>query len=634
MGEVCQYHITMLITGEQEDVIRSTFRDRNWPCWIKVLSDENVAGLIQNGFSEIFPILTEGQDGGIGHTVFTEIKSEIVDIENEEKNTEEVENATEDVDKLENSNKPPTWSENEDTMDYDMAKNCDKDNVKVKMEDNSCTAEITPLRNSNSENKIHEKETGFSNNSLQKRNKTGSETDTVGVDRLQCEICDFPCVSETVLQDHYKIMHQEVWCKLDNSSTAEITPVKSPRNSNSGNTIKEKLTGFLNKRLGKRKNKTALDTDTDDSGGRLQCEFCEVSCVSKTVLRRHCKNMHQDIWCEFDCPDCESRFKTKEELWEHRRQAKHEPREPRPFPTEKLKQTPEELLKMGQLQCSFCSHFYLNKRSLRRHTVNVHRKWLLWNCAVCFEGFKSRDELNAHKREKQHKSSKWVLGNHQCDSCGKIYSRPDSFREHKLTCKKTPAEIMACRTYPCDICGLAFKSQIRVKAHKRNVHVDEPVICHVCGTVCKNKRALLVHRRRHDMKNKKYRCENCGKSFFNSTLLEQHVRTHSKEKPYKCPVCPYTCAIRQNIHKHSKKVHKVQYKAIDLTKLKQGAHAASDFSVFKEEIKQLGIGIGLDTDSNDMTSQMSKSDQMSTSNQMSTSSKMSKLQSDKNVSLS
>lgn len=174
-----------------------------------------------------------------------------------------------------------------------------------------------------------------------------------------------------------------------------------------------------------------------------------------------------------------------------------------------------------------------------------------------------------HKREKQHKTNIWTLGNYQCDSCGRIYNRYDSFTEHKISCQKTEGEKLAIRQYPCDICGLVFKSMIRVKSHKRGVHVVAPVVCHECGAMCKNKRALLVHRRRHDMKNKKYVCDDCGKSFFNSTLLSQHVRTHTKEKPFKCPLCNYTCAIKQNIHKHSQKVHKVQCKAVCVSDTKE-----------------------------------------------------------------
>jgi hypothetical protein len=34
MGEVGQYHITMLVNSEQEDSIRKLFTDKNWTCWL------------------------------------------------------------------------------------------------------------------------------------------------------------------------------------------------------------------------------------------------------------------------------------------------------------------------------------------------------------------------------------------------------------------------------------------------------------------------------------------------------------------------------------------------------------------------------------------------------------------------
>lgn len=201
--------------------------------------------------------------------------------------------------------------------------------------------------------------------------------------------------------------------------------------------------------------------------------------------------------------------------------------------------------------------------------------------------FYTGDELWKHKRELGHKTNIWSLGNYQCDSCGKIYTRYDSFQEHQISCEKTESEKLASLKHPCDICGLLFKSVLRVKSHKRGVHTVAPVVCHVCGAMCKNKRALLVHRRRHDMKNKKYICDDCGKSFFNSTLLAQHVRTHTKEKPYKCPMCNYTCAIKQNIHKHSMKVHKTQCKAVCVDELKDAVREKSNETLLQPQWEKL-----------------------------------------------
>ncbi|XP_045199273.1 zinc finger protein 391-like [Mercenaria mercenaria] len=477
MGEVYQYHITMLVTTEQVDAIRSLFKDKNWPCWLKVLSDENVAAMVQRGFTDIFPVMTAGQDGGIGQSVFTEIKSEVVDIEDDS-------DLLEKQNDLQRKIEQPKITDDEDTMDYDMM----------------CTDD--------------------------------AENSGPGVDGGK------------------------------QASARKGTGTKRRQSSP----------------------KTEGDSPEKEKPNKLKCPLCEVTCVTKTILKRHFKRRHKGSWLDVECSDCKKRFKTKEDLWEHRREANHEPpkESAKMFSVDQL--SPEELQKLGHLKCEICANYYPHRRSLRRHLYKVHRDVLpKWNCPICDSEFDTRDELWKHKREKQHKTNIWTLGNYQCDSCGKIYTRYDSFTEHQLSCEKTESEKLASRQHPCDICGLVFKSVIRVKAHKRGVHIVAPVVCHVCGAICKNKRALLVHRRRHDMKNKKYNCDDCGKSFFNSTLLSQHVRTHTKEKPYKCPMCNYTCAIKQNIHKHSQKVHKTQCKAICLDDTKESSVLDSDKLVTSEQ---------------------------------------------------
>ncbi|XP_060605137.1 zinc finger protein 678-like [Ruditapes philippinarum] len=479
MGEVYQYHITMLVTDEQVDAIRAFFKEKNWPCWLKVLTDENVAGLVQGGFTDLFPIMAAGQDGGIGHSIFTEIKSEVVDIDEDSTSSEKLNDLPK---KLE----PPEISDDdENTMDYDMM----------------CSKEIDSGSESNT--KSNEK----------------NETSTT-----------------------WKISISEV-----------------------------------------------KDNDGKGSSNKLKCPLCETTCVTKTILKRHFKRRHKGKkWLDVECSDCKERFTTKEELWEHRREVNHDPPKEKTNMVSVNQLTPEERIRLGHLKCQICANFYPHKRSLRRHMNKVHKDVLpKWNCPICDIEFENRDALWKHKRESGHKTNIWALGNYQCDSCGKIYTRYDSFQEHKLSCEKTESEKQASCKYPCDICGLLFKSMLRVKSHKRGVHTVAPVVCHVCGAMCKNKRALLVHRRRHDMKNKKYVCDDCGKSFFNSTLLAQHVRTHTKEKPYKCPLCNYACAIKQNIHKHSMKVHKTQCKAVCLDDVKDQAEEASNETLLQSQSQKL-----------------------------------------------
>ena len=45
-------------------------------------------------------------------------------------------------------------------------------------------------------------------------------------------------------------------------------------------------------------------------------------------------------------------------------------------------------------------------------------------------------------------------------------------------------------------------------------------------------------------------CPFCGKSFNRSDVLAQHVRTHTGEKPYWCPYCPYRASQRTHLRIH------------------------------------------------------------------------------------
>merc|ERR1712165_578094 len=47
-------------------------------------------------------------------------------------------------------------------------------------------------------------------------------------------------------------------------------------------------------------------------------------------------------------------------------------------------------------------------------------------------------------------------------------------------------------------------------------------------------------------------CEFCGKVFKNCSNLTVHRRSHTGEKPYKCELCPYSCAQSSKLTRHMK----------------------------------------------------------------------------------
>lgn len=189
-------------------------------------------------------------------------------------------------------------------------------------------------------------------------------------------------------------------------------------------------------------------------------------------------------------------------------------------------------------------------------------------------------ELLKHKREEGHRDSVSSLNNYQCDLCGKHMTSYSNFVQHKqFVCGIGEKEMEKIRIHACDLCGKLFKSPRHVRRHKKISHFKVPEVCDVCGTVCQGRKALDVHKKRHDERNKKHKCSDCGKAFFSDSKLQEHIRTHTKEKPFKCPLCSYTCAVKPNVHKHATNVHKQSVIPIDLRKTADGVENKSTTSI-------------------------------------------------------
>ena len=54
-------------------------------------------------------------------------------------------------------------------------------------------------------------------------------------------------------------------------------------------------------------------------------------------------------------------------------------------------------------------------------------------------------------------------------------------------------------------------------------------------------------------------CPVCGKLFCYKSEFLRHVRTHTGEKPFKCPFCSFSSAQTSNLNAHIKGIHKEHY---------------------------------------------------------------------------
>lgn len=93
---------------------------------------------------------------------------------------------------------------------------------------------------------------------------------------------------------------------------------------------------------------------------------------------------------------------------------------------------------------------------------------------------------------------------------------------------------------------------IKPKGRKKRKRPAElpPFECRTCKKTFESREDLHNHRR--NVKHPELRnshCSICKKSFTKSKL-DQHMRSHTKEKPYKCKMCPQRFSIGSNLTRH------------------------------------------------------------------------------------
>ena len=86
------------------------------------------------------------------------------------------------------------------------------------------------------------------------------------------------------------------------------------------------------------------------------------------------------------------------------------------------------------------------------------------------------------------------------------------------------------------MCDKRFARDQQRRVHQVVHTGDKSYLCCECGQSFGSASTLIDHKKRKHLFLRDHQCKECSKGFFTRQELEAHVRVHTGDKPYQCPV--------------------------------------------------------------------------------------------------
>jgi len=137
------------------------------------------------------------------------------------------------------------------------------------------------------------------------------------------------------------------------------------------------------------------------------------------------------------------------------------------------------------------------------------------------------------------------MASFECTKCEKSYKNWRTLAVHQRMHDGT--------AFACDLCEMLFAARANLERHRITHTICNRFECDVDGCEKKFTRKDHVNRHKREVHEKlpgKYRCEQCDRTFNDSTYLRIHHRTHTGERPFACDFCPLRFTCRLSARKH------------------------------------------------------------------------------------
>ncbi|CAG4969619.1 unnamed protein product [Colias eurytheme] len=228
----------------------------------------------------------------------------------------------------------------------------------------------------------------------------------------------------------------------------------------------------------------------------VQCKKCHLQFINRTECNSHYIRIHLRFICDY----CGNGFKTKKRLIHHIG------------------------IRHSEHRCNICDKLYSSKTALKMHNLAAHVKSISEEtyCVECNLYFNNEFLLKNHLMT----STKHVQKRFPCTECGKVYHKKTTLNNHYNL-----VHLKKSKNY-CELCDKYFLTGNRLRGHKATTHDGLP-------------------------KPKTKMCSICGRAFHTNRILQNHMRTHTGERPFHCEFCTASFTQKYAMITHTRAIHKV-----------------------------------------------------------------------------
>ncbi|XP_055296598.1 zinc finger protein 62 homolog [Sitodiplosis mosellana] len=232
---------------------------------------------------------------------------------------------------------------------------------------------------------------------------------------------------------------------------------------------------------------------------QFDCDICKKSFLRESYLRKHMRLIHDDSIEKFRCESCWQVFFSKKSLDKH------------------------HLLRCKRIKKGLKAKPVIDIARIEtpKTDIDTTAKIVKWNmktkendkyCEICCKTFFNKNTADRHKIQ-VHK-----MGGHHCNDCKKVFHSAAGLLNHGPNCDKLA------KTFECCFCHSKNKYQKNLRSHIRFVHVQ---------------------------KEKKYKCDICGKGFHLMAQCEDHKnRMHLNVRKWMCSTCGLAFKTKQGFMQH------------------------------------------------------------------------------------